>query len=77
MTAADLIRSYHDCFNSEAGKAVLADLKARSLYGKSVFAPGLEPWQPAYRDGAQSTVRHIKQMLKNPLNTDPTPTIKR
>jgi hypothetical protein len=77
MTAADLVRSYHDCFNTEAGKAVLADLKARTLYGESVFARGLEPWQPAYRDGSQSTIRHITQMLETPPNTDPTPKIKR
>ena len=73
----ELVHHYHEIFNTPSCQAVLQDLKARSQFGESVFTRGLEPWQPAYRDGNQSTVRHILAMLATPLNTSTKPTIKK
>ena len=79
MTAAEaaarnLAQDYATVFNSAPGQRILADLKAAAQIDKPAFFPNCEPWQPPYRDGARSIVRHIETMSKTVPNTQQTAT---
>lgn len=79
MTAAEiearnLALDYANVFNSPAGQRILADLKRSSLFDQPAHFPNCEPWQPPYRDGARSIVRHIEKMAAAVPNTQQTAT---
>lgn len=66
--AQQLIDDFHSVFSTEPGKRVLEQLKSVSQHGKGAFRAGLEAWQPAYRDGAQSIVQYILDKLAEQVN---------
>lgn len=67
--------AYQKIFNTPDGAIVLADLRLRTAFDEPTYKLGLEPWQPAYRDGAQSTFRYILEIIQSEPNTNQTPTI--
>jgi hypothetical protein len=77
QAARDLAQDYIHTFASDAGKRVLADLAHRFREEDPSFVPNLEPWQPAYRDGAKSVIKFIRHQLNTTPNTNLTPTVKK
>lgn len=77
QAARDLASDYAMTFHSPHGKRVLEDLATRFREADPSFIPGLEPWQPAYRDGAKSVVKFIRHQLQIDPNTQITPTAKK
>jgi hypothetical protein len=71
------IADFHSVFTTEPGKRVLQHILDRTCHGQPCHMRGQEPWQAAYRDGAQSVAQFILDYLATPPNTDPTPTIKK
>lgn len=75
--ARDLATDYQQTFASPQGQRVLADLSARYREHEPAFIPGLEHWQPAFRDGARSVVRFIRLQLDTKPNTQLTFIVKK
>lgn len=70
-----LQEAYRKTFQGEDAALVIEDLKARACYDQPSFIPGLEPWQPSYRDGAKSITRYILEQIATIPNEPTTPTI--
>lgn len=77
QAAQSLADDYRATFFTEAGQRVLADLSQRFSEGMPVFRQKDEPWQPPFRDGAQSVVRFIRLQMSHNPNTKITPTVKK
>lgn len=77
QAARDLAADYAMTFHSPHGKRVLEDLAARFREADPSFVPGLESWQPAYRDGAKSVIKFIRHQLQIEPNTQLTPQTKK
>lgn len=77
QAARDLASDYAMTFHSPHGKRVLEHLAKISREDDPSFVPGLEPWQPAFRDGAKSIVKFIRLQLQIEPNTQLTPTAKK
>lgn len=77
QSARDLADDYKQTFASPQGQRVLADLTARFRVAEPAFTPGLEPWQPAYRDGAKGVVHYIIHQTKVEPNTNILPKVKK
>jgi hypothetical protein len=70
-----LQEAYQRLFQGEDAELVIEDLRLRACADQPAFVPGLEPWQPAYRDGARSIFRYIVSQTKAPRNINIQPTI--
>jgi len=63
MTLEDLLTTYRQCFTSEEGEIVLADLEKRFHLSVTTFERG-DPHYSAFLEGQRSVVLAIKAMME-------------
>ena len=54
---------YKNCFNTEAGRLVLEDMKMRLYFYATGFH--IDPYEHAFRAGQEATLKYILEQLEN------------